>query len=174
MEQQKTYLCRLAIFKGCRVVKLIVFSDTHRKIDECINVLRGAEGVGAVLHAGDMACDARDLASVFPDLPFYFVAGNNDFFDDSPHERVLTLGGVKILLTHGHTYGVRYGVRELGAYAKKSGAELAVFGHTHKAFDGFENGVRLLNPGTMGYAPRSYAEIVIEDRKIQTKIISCC
>ncbi len=153
-------------------VKILIFSDTHQNINGCIDVIQNTNDVDAVLHAGDLVRDAEDLAAAFPALPFYFVSGNNDIFEHCPDERLLMLAGVKILLTHGHQHGVRYGERELAAYAKKKGAALAVFGHTHKPFDGVVGGIRLLNPGTMGYAPKSYAQLTIEDEKIQTKIIS--
>lgn len=152
-------------------MELLVFSDTHQRISGCIDIIQHGGPVDAVLHAGDLVRDAEDLAAAFPDIPFYYVSGNNDLFDRCPEERILTFSGVKLLLTHGHMYGVRYGERELANYAKTRGAALVVFGHTHEAFDGVVNGVRLLNPGTMGYAPRSYARITINGDEILTKIV---
>lgn len=152
-------------------MELLVFSDTHQRINGCIDVIGQSGRVDAVLHAGDLVRDAEDLAAAFPDIPFYYVSGNNDLFDRCPEERLLTFSGVKLLLTHGHTHNVRFGERDLANYAKKQGAALAVFGHTHQAFDGMVNGVHLLNPGTMGYAPRSYARITINGDEIFTKIV---
>lgn len=155
-------------------MKILVFSDTHQKINGCVDILRQAKDVDAVLHAGDLVRDAEDLAAVFPSLPFYYVSGNNDLFESCPEERLVTLGGVNILLTHGHLQNVRFGLRELARHAKQQGAALAVFGHTHEAFQGIVAGVPLLNPGSMGYAPKSYGIITIENGKIQTNLVSGC
>lgn len=153
-------------------MKILVFSDTHQKINGCVEILQQTKDVGAVLHAGDLVQDAEDLAAAFPAIPFYFVSGNNDLFSSCPEERTLTFEGVTLLLTHGHLQNVRFGLRELANHAKRQGAALAVFGHTHEAFLGTVSGVQMLNPGSMGYAPKSYGVLTIENGQIQTNLVS--
>lgn len=43
-------------------MELLVFSDTHQRINGCIDVIGQSGRVDAVLHAGDLVRDAEDLA----------------------------------------------------------------------------------------------------------------
>ncbi len=56
----------------------------------------------AVLHLGDHTDDADDIRRAFPALTIYHVRGNNDFDMDVPLFAVVTVGGVRMYLTHGH------------------------------------------------------------------------
>ena len=94
--------------------------------------------------------------------------GNNDFFSHLDDEEEVYIGDYKILLTHGHFYSVSLGVERLRAEAKSRGFNMAIFGHTHRPFYENEDGLILLNPGSLSY-PRqegkraSYAIMNIDD-----------
>ncbi len=152
-------------------MKILVFSDTHKNINACIDVINTTGGVGAVIHAGDLIDDADDLAALFPDIEFYAVSGNNDFWSNMPCKRMVELGGKKIFIAHGHDFHVRSGIDEIVSHAKKTGADMVVYGHTHRCHDVFERGIYVLNPGSMGYYPRTYGVITIDDEKIKTRIV---
>lgn len=151
-------------------MKILIFSDTHKNINECINVINSTGGVDAVIHAGDMIADAEDLENIFEDIDFFAVSGNNDFATSVPCSRLVELGGKKIFITHGHTLHVRKGVDALTERAKKLGADIAVYGHTHICHDSIEQGIYVINPGSMGYYPRTYAVLTIDGDTIKTKI----
>lgn len=152
-------------------VKILVFSDTHKKINHCIDVINSTGGVDAVIHAGDLIDDADDLAALFGDIPFYAVSGNNDFCSNAPYSRMVTLEGKKIFIAHGHDFHVRSGIDEIVTHAKKIGADIVVYGHTHNCHDVFERGIYVLNPGSMGFYPRTYGVITIDGDNIKTRIV---
>lgn len=61
------------------------------------------------------------------------------------------MGPVKMFITHGHLYNVRYGdLTRLVYAAMEEGARIVAFGHTHEALYEEMGGVTVLNPGTAG------------------------
>ena len=73
-----------------------------------------------------------------------------------------TLDGVKFFLTHGHRYSVKYTLDALLNAAYFAGADMVLFGHTHRA-------MRVVNPGTAGVgAACTYACIETENGAIRT------
>ena len=153
-------------------MKILVFSDTHHSTDECIDIIQNTPDVCAVIHAGDMVSDAEDMSCIFSEIPFYYVSGNNDIVSSAPMQRLIGVANKKIFITHGHGFGVKQATARLVSYAKSLGAHIVVFGHTHTCCDKFTDGIYLLNPGSMGYYPRTYATIDIINDEIYTKIIN--
>ncbi len=103
-----------------------------------------------ILHLGDVTRDARTLAEQFPQIPLAAVCGNCDGRSELPDERLLTIGGRKILMCHGHTYGVKRGMGGAVAAAREAGADVLLFGHTHQAFCDLLGELWVMNPGSVG------------------------
>lgn len=55
---------------------------------------------------------------------------------------------IKILFSHGHTFGVKYSLDRIYYKAKEIGAKIVLFGHTHCRYYSYEDGVHILNPGS--------------------------
>lgn len=103
-----------------------------------------------IIHAGDVHDDVEDLLIAYPKTQVAYVKGNNDFFlSDVPEDRYFTLGGVKIFLTHGHNYGVKYSLAALFKKGCELGADICIFGHTHVAACEKMGSVTLFNPGSV-------------------------
>ena len=141
-------------------MKIAVFSDTHGLAQGMIDAVREYRP-DQVIHLGDGMRDAEKLRREMPTIPVCTVPGNCDHDSEDPEYRVITLGGLKAFITHGHRYAVRGGRLDTLLYAAQcSGAQIVMFGHTHKA--GFENigGMFVLNPGTAGQgADRTWAKL---------------
>ena len=88
--------------------KILIFSDTHGDINRCLDIIEKADSVSAIFHAGDYTGDAEDLESIYPNIPIYYVKGNNDYFSKTPSHMLVTIDGVKIFITHGHEQNVKY------------------------------------------------------------------
>ncbi len=58
-------------------MKLVLFSDSHGNVANMADVVR-LEHPDRVLHMGDLARDAEELARQFPDIPVTYVPGNCD------------------------------------------------------------------------------------------------
>lgn len=153
-------------------MKILVFSDSHGKLDWMIAAVE-AEKPDHIFFLGDHERDGWDLNRLYPTIPLNAVRGNCDWgpgLDEWPVE----LGGIRFLLTHGHTYGVKTGIDRLAAAGRRAGAGVVCFGHTHTAMDQITlDGVRLFNPGTIGgpYGQRvTYGVLTVERGALTAQI----
>ena len=131
-------------------MKILIIGDTHGQDDIFLKVLAKEPQFDALLHTGDFEGSEfvyRELVEV----PFYYVAGNNDFYTDAPYERVIELEGCRIFMTHGHRRKLFAGFREVCREASRKGASIAVFGHTHKPVAVPSGNLLLLNPGSLAW-----------------------
>lgn len=133
-------------------MKIIVVSDSH--YDRCAlsnlaEIIMRRGDIDALIHLGDVQSDAEWLKGHLK-IPVYGVPGNCDMNLRDPAECVLTLGGVSMLICHGHTLRVKYTLDSLAYRAQELGVSLALFGHTHAPCLQYENGsVLLCNPGAL-------------------------
>ncbi len=150
----------------------VILSDTHRNTAPLQKIATVLSECDFIIHLGDMASDARELMREYPEKT-YVLAGNNDFWGGES-EIVLDAEERRIFACHGHRYGVKSGTERLVAAAKEHMCDIALFGHTHEAFVGEEDGVLLVNPGCMTrYSPRwSYCYLVISGKKAVATIVN--
>ena len=86
-----------------------------------------------------------------PLMASIYLKGNNDFMPLKPMAR-FALEGVEIFAAHGDKYGVKRGFSVLEHEAKKQGAHLVCYGHTHRAEVHETDGITYVNPGSFtGY-----------------------
>ena len=107
-----------------------------------------------VVHLGDHYDDGGAMAQENPHIRFHQVPGNCDRYRCDPclpDILCYSIGGVRLYMTHGHKHGVKSGICRLLLEARKSGAQAALYGHTHQAYcSREEDGLWVLNPGTCG------------------------
>ena len=131
-------------------MKIGIVSDSHGDTQALDLMLAHPEAqeVEGWFFAGDIAMDAEYLAMV-TQLPVAKVAGNNDWPYTSLEDALVTeIEGHRILLTHGHLYGVQFSTEMLVQVAEAQQADIAIYGHTHVA-DIQPGGVMVLNPGSI-------------------------
>lgn len=128
-------------------MKIFILSDTHGETERAVEAIR-REKPDQIIHLGDCLRDAEELERSIPYTPLCSVPGNNDWFFDAPKEKVISLGGIKIFLCHGHTTRVKYGL-DLQVYrALQAGCAVSLFGHTHRPLLEEQREILLLNPGS--------------------------
>ena len=151
-------------------MRILIFSDSHRDVESCADVITRIVGVDMIFHAGDHASDAAQIAARFPHIPVRSVLGNCDF-SQAPKELVITAEDKKILLTHGHLYNVKndYEYSSLMRRASELNCDCAVFGHTHEGLCDIKGGITLLNPGSIKYG-KTFGVIEIEDGKLRAAV----
>lgn len=121
-----------------------------------------------VIHLGDLQSDAEELTYVYPKLPICMVPGNCDGWTMDPLKKQITLAGKRILLSHGHLWGVKKGYEAAVADARAVGADILLFGHTHRALcQQLKDGLWMMNPGA---SRTSYGLIRIEQGQIHCSI----
>lgn len=149
-------------------MKVLVFSDSHGNIRYMEDAVR-QEQPDMVLHLGDVNPDARALQSKFPQLPMEWVCGNCDGLrTDLEAERLLMLEGHRVLMMHGHTRGVKMGYGGAVQEARRQGAEILLFGHTHDPLCTCEGNLWVMNPGTIrgGWEGATYGVISLEGKDV--------
>lgn len=162
-------------------MRIGVLSDTHlpRRLPQlpaCVVETFASAAVDLILHAGDVD-DPRALKPLSQVAPVIAVRGNVHFLDLSrggsglPHHVELMLCGRRIILTHGHRYGVIgfWGyvavivAYQLGLLTRERinqgiarrlhrrfpWADIVVFGHTHQPFQTWIDHTFFFNAGAV-------------------------
>ena len=144
---------------------ILVFSDSHGTPLLMLRALKAHPDAGALVHLGDGAAEFRRLSSA-GGLPAYAVKGNCDWADreaaDLKEVLVFEAAGKRIMITHGHTLGVKSGIFTLIGEAKDRHADIVCYGHTHERFEkyfpdesedenGEKKGLYVFNPGSCGF-----------------------
>ncbi len=164
-------------------MKILILSDTHKNKDRLKRVLELHRDADGIIHLGD---GYRDFSGLdLGGIPLYRVRGNCDEEDDDfgtlSDEEFLDIGGVRILMVHGHRHGVKFGLAKAASYAASNGADVFLYGHTHVPKEvylgaGDRAGIHLLekplwvfNPGSLG-KPRegmpSFGLLTVRDGQV--------
>jgi uncharacterized protein len=139
-------------------MKLLITSDAHGDAKKMHEVIHKHQDIDFHLDAGDLCMDTKQFKNNMTS-----VKGNNDFFSPRPNFKVLSIGKLKILITHGHIEHVKFGLERLKLKAKAHQVSLCIFGHTHQRYLNTEEDIIFLNPGALGDFG-SYA--IYEDGKV--------
>lgn len=131
-------------------MKLVVFSDSHGRYSALEAVLAAHPDAELYIHLGDGYEQATRLRQSHPTLPIVAVRGNCDRLVTDSDTKLYTVGGKRILCTHGHRFGVKQGLAALRQEARRQNADLVLFGHTHRPFCEETEGILYLNPGSAG------------------------
>lgn len=157
-------------------MKVLIVSDTHGREQNLAEALEQTGPIDQLIHLGDVEGGAEHIQELAGDAPAAIIAGNNDFFCDLPNERIFTLGGHRIFMTHGHGYFVHSGTLYLKREARKKGADIVMFGHTHKPYMEEDNELLVLNPGSLslprqeGHRPTYIVMEIADDGQISYEL----
>lgn len=152
-------------------MRILVVSDTHRDPYALEQAVLRQPNAEVVIHLGDGADDVDLIRAKFPEKTFLQVRGNCDWGTDLPLEREITLEGKKLLFTHGHIYNVKYGLYNLCCVARDKKADIVLFGHTHQALTEYEDGLYMMNPGSLHGGFGTYGIIDLTPAGIVTNIL---
>lgn len=156
-------------------MRIIVISDSHGRTGAIDKVLASQTEAEYVFFLGDKVEDIEDFEFIYPNKKFFVVSGNCDYNSFLPTSSVETVGGVRIFYTHGHTLGVKYTYENLIKSAKQNNCQIALYGHTHVSKILYEDGVYIVNPGSVSRSregSESYAVIDITQSGIMPIIIN--
>ena len=150
-------------------MRIVVISDSHGRTRRLDRVFADQPQAEAYLFLGDGLPDWAQMEKKYPERRLLAVAGNCDGGTTVPSVRTEEFGGVRILLTHGHIYKVKYDLGTLALAARERGAQVALFGHTHRALECQDRELLLVNPGSVG-ADGSYAVLDIGRHGVLTSL----
>ena len=128
---------------------LAVLSDTHSEDGHALNgpALEAVRDTDRVVHAGDFTSETA--LDAFHDESEQLVAVHGNADDDAVRDRLPEVGvfevaGIRVAVTHQR----RGGTTGLALFGRERGADLVVFGHTHRPTVVETGDVTLLNPGS--------------------------
>ena len=152
-------------------MRLLVVSDSHGNESNLRQAVLSQPKAEVVIHLGDGEEDCSRVKSAFPEKMFLQVKGNCDWGSSLPPFGEFTLEGKRIFYTHGHLYGVKSGQYEILRAAREKKADILLYGHTHKAFTDYEDGLYFMNPGSLSYWRPTYGTVDITPQGIVTNVI---
>lgn len=129
-------------------MKILIVSDSHGRLYHFNRALDKVGPIDLLIHLGDLEGQKEEIEYLV-DCPTYMVSGNNDFFSQLDREKLVSVGPYTVFLTHGHHYGVNYGIERLVEAAKEQGANIAMYGHTHMPQILRREGIYIINPGSI-------------------------
>ena len=156
-------------------IVIAVVSDSHLP-DRCKELPKSllpslkALQPDLILHAGDIVIPK--VIDLFEEVaPVVMVRGNRDiyFFPFVPRKKELYLNGVWIALMHGHANVLKYLVNKVRYILFRyrldwflptilhegEGADVIIYGHTHRQMNEWHNGQLLFNPGSVTISPEN-------------------
>lgn len=136
-------------------MKILAVSDTHGDRDILAAILKQQPNLDGYFYAGDSELPAND-----PLFKTYrAVAGNMGFDPDFPMTVTATIDNTTIFMTHGHRFGVNFGLDKLVAAGEAAHARLVIFGHTHQLGVEEHAGMIVLNPGSISQPRGQFANL---------------
>lgn len=143
-----------------------LISDTHNLLR--VQAARAMAGSTQIVHAGDI-CAPHVLAELQGIAPVTAVRGNNDFgawAQALPHSTLLQVEQVSILVVHD--------LATLALDPASCGAQVVVFGHSHRPLIERRDGILYVNPGSAGprrfRLPISVAHLLMSDGQVEARL----
>ena len=145
--------------------KILVLSDSHGNIENMIYAIEETVP-DMIIHLGDCWSDIDEIIDEY-DIPIERVPGNCDYEHDFL-EKIIEIEGKRIMICRGHKYNVKSGYLNIQMAALEKEVDAVMFGHTHRVFYDYHNGLFIFNPGSVGApafgVPASYGIIYIDAR----------
>ena len=143
-------------------IEIGVISDTHGRLRA--EALIALEGCAVIFHAGDV-CGPLILPLLAEMAPCHAVAGNCDEPDAFPLTCLVEVGGLRILMHHGHLPVAEAPFRP----------DIVITGHTHSPKIEATDGVLRVNPGSAGprrfNLPVTVARLTVRSGRAEARLI---
>ncbi len=132
-------------------MRILVVSDSHGSVANLAYLARTlGSRLDLVIHLGDGASDFEKLEpGLLGTVPLVLVRGNMDSNPRLPPSRVTAAGKHLIYASHGHAALASGSLLPLLYAAREAGASVCLFGHTHIPLRKQEDGLLILNPGSL-------------------------
>lgn len=152
-------------------MRILVVSDTHGDFYSFKKAIEAQRSAEIIIHCGDSRDELDNIRMLYPNKAIIAVKGNCDFSSMLPSVEERVIEGKKLFITHGHLYNAKMTLYPLCCAAREAKADIVLFGHTHNAIAEYDNGLYILNPGSLSGYNASYAYIDITEKGIMTNIV---
>lgn len=132
-------------------MRIVVLSDSHMVKSRLLEAVeRHIDNADLFIFLGDGEEDFDAVIDEHPNIKYERVCGNCDLDSDYPDKMEIEFAGKRIFFSHGHPYNVKYGYYKIIDEAKRRGADILLFGHTHEQYTNYDDGLYIMNPGSVG------------------------
>lgn len=156
-------------------MRILVLSDTHgNMVETYLEKVKKDGKFDMFIHCGDCCKDVPIISKAINMGKYINVSGNCDRANLANDIELVKIEGKNFLITHGHIFGVKRNLEEIKKYAENNNVDVVVFGHTHRAYSKYENGILYFNPGSSCLPTTgkySYGILTIEDGNIYDEIV---
>ena len=151
------------------MTKIGLVSDSHGKIKNLKKAVEQMGDVDLIIHMGDYIGDADEIRT-WTNTPVMAVKGNMDSYErNRPNFIKTNVEGFTLYIAHGHNEQVKWGTDDFAQRAKANGADIGIFGHTHRKHLEKLNGVILINPGSVSLPnddSKSFAILTLDGKDL--------
>lgn len=137
------------------MMKALIISDNHGDQQILEQVTQSwQDRVDLMIHCGD-----SEMAPTLPVMQRFDVAvqGNNDWGLEYLLEQTVVKDKRRIYTTHGHRYQVNSTLTPLMLKGQEQRADMVCYGHTHQLAVTVEDGMLMINPGSISLPRGQYA-----------------
>ena len=155
-------------------MRILVLSDSHRDSFSLKEAIDAQPGAKTVFFLGDGLAELDALIPQYPGKTFFSVRGNCDWGSAARETGLVTVDQTSIFYTHGHNYHVKYSLYDLKSAARTAGARVLLYGHTHEPMQSYEEGLYIVNPGTVSGSrtgKRTYGILDLTPAGIVTNVL---
>lgn len=153
-------------------MRVLVVSDSHGDFHTLNLAIKSQPSAEVIIHCGDGASEISKIKHLYREKFIIAVRGNCDLATDLPEEEFLSIDSKKVFITHGHKQQVKFSTASIYNKACTMGTDILLFGHTHEAFTDYQNGLYIMNPGSLRGMFGSFGIIDITDAGVVMNIIS--
>lgn len=152
-------------------MRILVVSDSHGDKYNLIKAIDEQKSAEIIIHCGDSRGELSDLNLLYKDKMIVAVKGNCDMGSTLENTQTINVCGKKIFVTHGHLFNAKYTLLNLCLKAREEKADILLFGHTHNPLNIYDDGLYILNPGSLHGYNATYGYIDVTDKGILTNIV---
>ena len=152
-------------------MRILVMSDSHGNKDAVLRAV-ARESPDMILHLGDHDRDCSAIEIEYPEIPVRSVRGNCDRSSYGLDTDEFTVGEKRFFITHGNLYRVKTGYSHIIDSARRKGADVLLFGHTHDTYYSVLDGLAIINPGSIGMDEKTYAVLDLKDGAIECEFMN--
>lgn len=131
-------------------MRIVVMSDSHGANQKLFDIIEmHLDDADLFIFLGDGEKDFEYATYLYPEMKYYQVAGNCDFGSELPAYDEIKFDGKTVFFSHGHPFYVKYGYSDIISEAQRRGANICLFGHTHNQHSLKQDGIYVMNPGSV-------------------------
>lgn len=160
-------------------MKIAIISDIHDNLENlrrCLNWYR-SQNIKHLICCGDIynSETLKYLAENF-DEKINLVYGNMEIYKESEleqYDNINFLGRFDVTTINSKRIGICHEPEFIEKILEQSKCEVVFYGHTHRPWDERQNGVRIVNPGTLGglFQKATFAVWDTETGELELKLV---